>query len=98
MRSRFQVRRETLAAVGPWGAPANRCGKGDCQTGDANAVFPGGWDDEQWFGITDAKANGRKDDAPVISANTGKLNGGPDILRPRAAIVAVCEMYDGPAC
>lgn len=77
---------------------ANRCGEGACQTGDANAVFPGGWDDEQWFGITDAKAKGRKDDAPVISANTGKLNGGPDILRPRAAIVAVCEMYEGPGC
>jgi hypothetical protein len=77
---------------------ANRCGQGTCQTGGANAVFPGGWDDEQWFGITDAEANGRKDDAPVVSPHTGQLNGGPDILRPRAAIVAVCEAYGGPGC
>ncbi len=74
----------------------NKCGSGcsgGCDTGAANAVFPGGWGDEQWFGINGAKANGRQNSDPVVNPYTGKLNGGPDILLPRAAVVATCQMY-----
>lgn len=68
------------------------CG-GECNTGDANAAFPGGWADEQWFGVTSARTKGRTDEDPVVNENTGKLNGGADILMPRAAVVAICRMY-----
>jgi hypothetical protein len=73
-----------------------KCGPGcpvGCETGAANAVFPGGWGDEQWFGINGAKTKGRKTTDPVVNPNNGKLNGKPDVLLPRAAVVAVCQMY-----
>jgi len=65
-------------------------------TGAANAVFPGGWGDEEWFGVTGAKVKGRTDCAPVINPNTGKLNGGPDILLPRAAVRALYDLFHSP--
>jgi hypothetical protein len=64
-----------------------------CNTGAANVVFPGGWGDEEWFGAVGAVANGRKNTDPVIVQNTGKLNGGPDKLTPRAALVALCRAF-----
>jgi hypothetical protein len=68
--------------------------QGSCDTGAANPVFPGGWGDEQWFGIAGAKvANGRNPKF-VIDETNGKLLGGPDILLPRAAVVEVCRMFD----
>ncbi len=69
-----------------------------CNTGAANATFPGGWGDEEWFGVTGAKPNGRKASDPVVNPFTGKLNGGPDTLEPRAAIVAICQDYGAAAC
>jgi hypothetical protein len=56
-------------------------------------VFPGGWGDEEWFGVTGAKVRGRMNCDPVINPNTGKLNGGPDILIPRAPVVALYELF-----
>ena len=73
------------------GCPAD-CGN----TGAANVVFPGGWGDEEWFGVTGAKARGRRDCDRVINPNTGKLNGGPDILIPRAPVVALYELFNAP--
>ena len=64
-----------------------------CDTGAANVVFPGGWGDEEWFGAVGAVANGRGNEDPVVNSNTGKLNGGPDTLTPRAALVALCRAY-----
>lgn len=69
------------------------CGASSCDTGAANVVFPGGWGDEQWFGVAGAVAKGRRNSDPVVDPNTGKLNGGPDILVPRAAVVALCHAY-----
>lgn len=78
--------------------PATNCPAGcdrkpgdQCEPGPANVVFPGGWGDEQWFGVTGARPYKRKatDDVTV----NGKLNGGPDTLIPRAAVVALCEAY-----
>jgi hypothetical protein len=62
-------------------------------TGAANPVLSGGWGDEEWFGATGGRANGRKDSDPVIVPSTGKLNGGPDILVPRAAVAALCQLF-----
>ena len=73
------------------------CG-GDCDAGAANVVFPGGWGDEEWFGVTSAAPMGRKASDPVIDPATGKLNGGPDRLRPRAAVVALCKAFSGQGC
>jgi hypothetical protein len=67
-----------------------------CDTGAANPAFAGGWDDEEWFGAVGAVANGRATTAPVINQFTGKLNGGPDTLTPRAALVALCRAYLSP--
>jgi hypothetical protein len=64
-----------------------------CDTGAANVAFSGGWGDEEWFGLAGAKANNRKNSDPVIVKSTGKLNGGPDILAPRAAVVALCQAF-----
>jgi hypothetical protein len=72
------------------------CPQGCNNTGDANAVFPGGWADEQWFGVTGAKAQRRMNCDPVINPNTGKLNGGPDILIPRAPVVALYHLFNRP--
>jgi hypothetical protein len=71
---------------------------GGCDTGAANVVFPGGWGDEEWFGVAGASPKGRKADDPVIAPTTGKLNGGPDTLEPRAAVVAICKAFAGPGC
>ena len=65
-------------------------------TGAANVVFPGGWGDEEWFGVTGAKVRGRMNCDPVINPNTGKLNGGPDILIPRAPVAALYELFNTP--
>jgi hypothetical protein len=76
----------------------DQCGPGcpgGCDTGGANVVFPGGWADEEWFGATGASPSGRAAGAPVVNPNTGTLNGGPDTLEPRAAIVAICRAYLG---
>jgi hypothetical protein len=71
----------------------------NCDTGAANPVFAGGWDDEEWFGAVGAVANGRANTDPVVNQFTGKLNGGPDTLTPRAALVALCRAYSSPkAC
>jgi hypothetical protein len=67
-----------------------------CNTGAANVVFPGGWGDEEWFGAVGAVANGRKNTDPVVNSDTGMLNGGPDTLTPRAALVALCRAYLSP--
>jgi hypothetical protein len=64
-------------------------------TGVANVVFPGGWGDEEWFGVTGAGANHRKDSDPVVDPHTGKLHGGADIVEPRAAVAALCRLF-GP--
>jgi hypothetical protein len=70
------------------------CPPSNCShTGAANVVFPGGWGDEEWFGVTGAKANGRQNSAPVVDMYTGKLNGGPDILEPRAAFAALWCLF-----
>ena len=63
-------------------------------TGAANVVFPGGWGDEEWFGVTGAKVRGRMNCDPVINPNTGELNGGPDILMPRAPVAALYELFN----
>jgi hypothetical protein len=68
----------------------------NCDTGAANPVFPGGWGDEEWFGAVGAVANGRKNTDPVVNSDTGMLNGGPDTLTPRAALVALCRAYLSP--
>ncbi|VTZ49543.1 exported hypothetical protein [Methylocella tundrae] len=88
--------------------PGQGCGQAACaNTGGANNVFPGGWGDEEWFGLTSAKVNpnrcpatnfncpggGGQNKYPVVNYNTGALNGGPDILKPRAAIAAICEVF-----
>jgi len=67
-----------------------------CDTGAANVVFPGGWGDEEWFGAVGAAAKGRANSDPVVNPYTGKLNGGPDTLTPRAALVALCRAYLSP--
>lgn len=67
-----------------------------CNTGAANVVFPGGWGDEEWFGAVGAVANNRANSDPVVNPFTGKLNGGPDTLTPRAALVALCRAYLSP--
>jgi hypothetical protein len=67
-----------------------------CDTGAANPAFAGGWDDEEWFGAVGAVASGRATTDPVINQFTGKLNGGPDTLTPRAALVALCRAYLSP--
>ena len=67
-----------------------------CNTGAANVVFPGGWGDEEWFGAVGAVANGRANTDPVVNPFTGMLNGGPDTLTPRAALVALCRAYLSP--
>ena len=75
------------------------CGPGcpaGCDTGLANPVFPGGWGDEQWFGVTGAAPYQRAASASVTIG--GVLNGGPDRLEPRAAVVAICRAFGGPAC
>jgi hypothetical protein len=64
-----------------------------CDTGAANVAFSGGWGDEEWFGVVGATANGRKNSDPIVAPSTGKLNGGPDILEPRAAVVALCQAF-----
>src|SRR5262249_38109643 len=58
-------------------------------------IFGGGWPDQDWWGLFSHTLNGRtcnnEDDAgcsPIVK-NTGKLNGKPDFLFPRAAIVAL---------
>jgi hypothetical protein len=71
---------------------------GGCDTGAANVVFPGGWGDEEWFGVNGAKPNHRQASDPVINPNTGQLNGGADTLEPRAGVVAMCKAFAGPAC
>jgi hypothetical protein len=70
------------------------CPSGCANTGAANVVFPGGWGDEEWFGVTGAKVTGRMNCDPVVSTNTGELNGGPDILIPRASVVALYELFN----
>jgi hypothetical protein len=70
------------------------CPAACANTGAANVVFPGGWGDEEWFGVTGAKARGRMNCDDVINPNTGKLNGGPDILIPRAPVVALYELFN----
>jgi hypothetical protein len=73
----------------PWpGCPA-AC----YNTGAANVVFPGGWGDEEWFGVTGAKVKGRMNCDPVVNPATGQLKGGPDILIPRAPVVALYELF-----
>jgi hypothetical protein len=69
------------------------CPAGCADTGAANVVFPGGWGDEEWFGVTGAVVNGRQNCDPVVNQFTGQLNGGPDILLPRAAINALCQLF-----
>jgi hypothetical protein len=69
---------------------------GNCDTGAANVVFPGGWGDEEWFGAVGAVAKGRANSDPVVNSATGKLNGGPDTLTPRAALVVLCRAYLSP--
>jgi hypothetical protein len=61
-------------------------------TGAANVVFPGGWGDEQWFGLAGAMVANKRDPMKPVN-NQGMLNGGPDILKPRAAVVALCKAY-----
>ncbi|HEY2567984.1 MAG TPA: hypothetical protein VGI25_01555 [Candidatus Udaeobacter sp.] len=65
-------------------------------TGAANVVFPGGWGDEEWFGVTGAKVQGRMNCDPVINPSTGTLNGGPDILIPRAPVAALYQLFNAP--
>jgi hypothetical protein len=72
-----------------WQGCPNAC----TDTGAANVVFPGGWGDEEWFGITGAMANGRQNCDPVVNQFTGQLNGGPDILVPRAAVNVLCQLF-----
>jgi hypothetical protein len=74
------------------------CPPSSCITGAANVVFPGGWGDEEWFGAVGAIANNRTNSEPVVDPYTGKLNGGPDILKPRAAVVALCKAFRPGGC
>jgi hypothetical protein len=71
------------------------CPAGCNNTGAANVVFPGGWGDEEWFGVTGAKPQGRTlTPCEVINPSTGKLKGGPDILIPRAPVAALYELFN----
>lgn len=66
----------------------------------ANNVFPGGWDDEEFFGLMVGALNGRTctvSSCDVVDKATGKLNGKPDTLSPRAALVALQTQYGGDA-
>jgi hypothetical protein len=66
-----------------------------CNTGAANVAFPGAWGDEEWFGLVGAIAKNRANSDPVVNPATGKLNGGPDTLTPRAALVAMYGVLVG---
>ena len=76
---------------------ADQCAPGcptNCNTGGANIVFPGGWADEEWFGLTSATPTNRNATDPVVAPN-GQLTGAPDTLYPRAAVVALCRAFGG---
>jgi hypothetical protein len=115
----FEFRDEWWKSLSPTfqniSGPPDTCTQCPCQPNGnpsaANTVFPGGWGDEEWFGMTAAKVNPNRCPArgkctpgqgqntdPVINVSNGSLNGGPDILRPRAAIVALCKAYKGSGC
>ena len=72
------------------GCPAD-CGN----TGAANVVFPGGWGDEEWFGVTGAKARG-----PGLlwrhKSKHRQAERRPQILIPRAPAVALYELFNAP--
>ena len=84
------------------------CGMGNCtDTGAANPIFSGGWADEQWFGLTSARVNPNRcpqsnfncdagnggNSDPVVNPSTGALNGGPDVLIPRASLIGLCNAF-----
>ncbi len=65
-----------------------------------NGVFPGGWDDEEHFGLMSGTLNGRTCTAvnlpsscQVVNTSTGQLNGNPDTLTPKATLVAIYKQY-----
>lgn len=66
-----------------------------------NGVFPGGWDDEEYFGLTVGALNGRTCTAAnlpsscqVVDPSTGLLNGNADTLTPKASLVAIYNQYN----
>lgn len=58
-------------------------------TNTTNVSFPGGWDDEEWFGINAVKANNRPNNDPW---NPGHPNA-PDLLLPRAAFGTLMDLW-----
>ena len=66
-----------------WKSP--QCGGPDSHNGGSaqNGAFPGGWDDEEWFGLNSIAAN------PV--------SGSPDILTPRATYTYFQSIWASPA-
>lgn len=52
-----------------------------------NGAYPGGWDDEEWFGL-----NGIALSSPDASP-TAFMTRGPDVLTPRASVAAITAMF-----
>ena len=64
-----------------------------------NSVFPGGWDDEEYFGLMVGALSGRTcslTTCPVVNTNTGGLEGNPDTLSPMATLIAIYNQYTKP--
>ncbi|MGC1398221.1 hypothetical protein, partial [Candidatus Binatus sp.] len=67
--------------------------------GEPGSGFASYWD-EEWFGLMSvAPSPGRRPDAPVLTSydGAGSLNGGADVLTPRAGYYALQAAFKGSA-
>ena len=84
--------------IDEWWKNGNPTQKDAAVATGANNVFPGGWDDEEYFGMMVGALSGRTctaglNNCPLVDTSTGTLNGNPDTLSPRAALVALQTQY-----
>jgi hypothetical protein len=55
-----------------------------------NGAYPGGWGDEEWFGLNAVSMIAEDADPAAF------LTRGADVLRPRAAVATLTELYTAP--
>jgi hypothetical protein len=65
--------------------------------GEPGSGFASYWD-EEWFGLMSVATNARRPDSPVLltaAHGPGRLNGGADVLTPRAGFYALQSAFKG---
>jgi len=80
-----------------WSSHDTTIEKSEFPFGEPGSGFASYWD-EEWFGLTSvATGAGRRPDAPVLTAydGAGSLNGGADVLTPRAGFYALQAAFKG---